>query len=79
MEKPLTFSGKHNELQNFIFVMKQYIDTVGLGNEGKACRFFVSYLRDDALTWWRMFSNDSMEVFDDLTLDVLISELTTHF
>ena len=79
VEKPMTFGGKHSDLQNFIFLMRQYIDTVGLGSEGKACRFLVSYLRDDALTWWRMYSGDSLDIFDNITLDVLFDELCANF
>lgn len=37
VDKPITFSGKHHELQNFLFVMKQYVDIVGLGNGRRAC------------------------------------------
>ena len=59
--------------------MRQYLDSVGLGNGGKACRVLVSYLRDDALTWWRSYSKDSLRVFDHLTLDVLLAELENHF
>jgi nuclear transport factor 2 (NTF2) superfamily protein len=40
-----------------------------------ACRFLVSYLKGDALTWWRSYANDNLEVFDELTLDVLIEAL----
>ncbi len=52
---------------------------MGLGNEGKACRLLVSYLRDDALTWWRSYSNDSVNIFDDLGLDELIDALKEQF
>jgi hypothetical protein len=55
--------------------MKQYIDTVGLGDGENACRLVVTYLRGDALTWWRSYSNDGVKVFEDLTLDVLFTEL----
>lgn len=64
VEKPLTFSGKHSELNNFLFVMQQYIDTVALGTGSSACRFLTSYLRDDALTWWRSYSDDNLAIFD---------------
>jgi hypothetical protein len=40
-----------------------------------ACRFLVSYLKGDALIWWRSYANDNLEVFDELTLDVLIEAL----
>lgn len=52
---------------------------MGLGSEGKACRFLVSYLKDDALTWWRMYSGDSTDIFDNITLDVLLDELCANF
>jgi hypothetical protein len=79
VEKPPSFSGKHGELQNFIFLMRQYLDTVNLGTGPNACRVLVSYLRGDALTWWRSYSNDGVQIFDDLDLDVLISELRQQF
>ncbi len=59
--------------------MRQYIDTVGLGSGAQACRFLVSYLRDDALTWWRSYSKDSLVVFDHITLDELLDALESHF
>ena len=52
---------------------------MGLRSEGKACRFLVSYLKDDALTWWRMYSGDSTDIFDNITLDVLLDELCANF
>jgi hypothetical protein len=58
--------------------MKQYIDSVGLGEGSHACRFFVSYLKGDAATWWRMYAmNKGSRVFDNLDLDTLVEELTT--
>ena len=39
----------------------------------------MSFLRDDALTWWRSFAKDSTSVFDHLTLDVLFDEMTKQF
>lgn len=48
---------------------------MGLGNGGDACRFVVSFLRDDALTWWRSYSGDSLRVFDSIELDTLLDEL----
>ncbi len=79
IEKPLIFTGKHTELNNFLFVMQQYIDTVALGTGSSACRFLTSYLRDDALTWWRSYSNDDLTIFDHITLDVLVDELRNQF
>ena len=39
----------------------------------------MSYLRKDALTWWRSYSKDNLRVFDTLTLDVLTDALENHF
>ncbi len=75
----MTFSGKRRDLPNFLFVMRQYIGSVGLGEGGDACRFLVSYLKDDALTWWRSFCKDSIDVFDRLDLPTLIDGLENHF
>lgn len=56
LERPSTFSGKHSELRNWMHEMKQYIESVNLGNYENACRFVVSYLKGAALTWWRMYA-----------------------
>jgi hypothetical protein len=32
---------------------------VNLGEESSAVRFAVSYLKGDALTWWRSYAGDS--------------------
>ena len=50
LAKPNTFSGKKSDVNNFIFEMRQYIDSVGLGDGPAACRFLVTYLKGDALT-----------------------------
>jgi hypothetical protein len=52
---------------------------VGLGDGSEACRFLVSYLRDDALTWWRSYSRDSLAVFERIDLESLLDELQSHF
>ena len=51
LSKPSTFSGRKTEVDNFLFEMRQYVDSVGLGTGGTACRFIVSHLKGDALTW----------------------------
>lgn len=79
LAKPSTFSGKKTEVDNFIFEMRQYVDSVGLGTGGTACRFVVSHLKGDALTWWRSYSGDSTRVFDHIDLDDLLDELKSHF
>jgi hypothetical protein len=52
---------------------------VSIGDGSSACRLVVTYLRGDALTWWRSFANDDVKVFDHLTLDVLFTELREQF
>jgi intergrase/recombinase len=59
--------------------MLQFLDSSGLGDGGTACRYAVSFLRGDALTWWRAFARDGQSVFQHLTLDVLMSEMTRQF
>ena len=75
----MTFDGNKKHLQNFLYVMQNFIDTVGLGDGSRACRYFVSFLRGEALTWWRSFSNDDLRIFDHMTLDVLLTEIKSHF
>lgn len=79
LARPNSFSGKKSEVDNFIFEMKQYVDSVNLGGNGSACRFVVSYLKGEALTWWRSYSRDDLTIFSHLTLDVLLDELKHHF
>lgn len=59
--------------------MRQYVDSVGLGDGGTACRFIVSHLKETALTWWRSYSKDSVAVFDHLTVDELLDALKSQF
>lgn len=75
----MTFDGQRKHLHNFLYVMQQYIDSVGLGDGDRACRFFVSFLRGDALTWWRSYSRDDLRAFDNLTLDVLVDAVQQQF
>jgi hypothetical protein len=44
IDPPGVFSGKRNEVHNWIFVMRQYLDTVNLGKDEAACRLVVNYL-----------------------------------
>ena len=59
--------------------MKQYIDNVSLGDSNKACRFVTSHFKGDALTWWRSYSDDYVNVYSQLTLDVLLTDLKSQF
>ncbi len=64
LSKPSTFSGKKTEVDNFLFEMRQYVDSVGLGTGSTALRFVVSHFKGDALTWWRSFSQDGTASFE---------------
>ena len=55
------------------------MDSVGLGDGSTACRFVVSHLKEQALTWWRSYSKDSLSVFDTLCLDELFDGLKEQF
>ncbi len=59
--------------------MCQYIDSVSLGEGSNACRFLVSFLKDDALTWWRSFSRDDLRIFDQITIDEIFEGLRAQF
>ncbi len=79
LSKPSTFSGRKTEVDNFLFEMCQYVDSVGLGTGGTACRFVVSHLKGDSLTWWGSFSQGSTRVFNTLELDDLLTALRQQF
>ena len=79
LSKPSTFSGKKTEVDNFLFEMRQYVDSVSLGTGGTACRFVVSHFKGDALTWWRSFSKNSTAIFNHLELDDLLDALKAQF
>ncbi len=79
LSKPSTFSGKKVEVDNFIFEMRQYVDSVGLGTGGTACRFVVSHLKGDALTWWCSYSKDSTRIFNTIDLDDLLDAMRQYF
>ena len=59
--------------------MRQYLETVGLGDGPSACKLVVTFFRGVALTWWRAYSDDHPNVFDTLTTDVLFDELAENF
>ncbi len=75
LSKPSTFSGKKTEVDNFLFEMRQYVDSVGLGTGSTALRFVVSHFKGDALTWWRSFSKNGTTIFDQIDLDDLLTAL----
>lgn len=59
--------------------MRQYIDSVGLGSGGTACRFVASHFKDNALSWWRDYSKDGTRGFDTFDLDELLESLKEYF
>ena len=75
LSKPSTFSGKKTEVDNFLFEMRQYVDSVGLGTGSTALRLVVSHFKGDALTWWRSYSADSTAIFEQIELDDLMTAL----
>ena len=77
MDKPSKFTGRHDELENFIFQMKMHLDSVGLKGQN-AVKYVVSFLKGDALTWWRQYCQNHgglSHVYTHLTIDVLYNEL----
>jgi hypothetical protein len=52
---------------------------VNLGTGGNACRYVVSHFKGPALTWWRSYSKEKFEIFTNLTLDVLLTDLKSQF
>ena len=53
-EKPVTFSGKHSETENFIFSITAYVHATQLSDRD-AAELVTLYLRGDAMTWWRSY------------------------
>ena len=64
LEKSPKFSGKHSELENFLFAMRLYLDSSGLKGQN-ASRFLVSYLVGDALKFSGEPDAGVAFVFDD--------------
>ncbi len=52
---------------------------MSLGEGSNACRFLVSFLKDDALTWWRSFSRDDLRIFDQVIIDEIFEGLRAQF
>ena len=61
--------------------MKQFVAAVGLTGQ-RATRFLVTFLKDDALTWWRTYCathGGVSTVFTNKTFDDVLSELEEQF
>jgi hypothetical protein len=39
----------------------------------------VSHFKGAALTWWRSYADEDLSVFDNLTVDVLFTDLKVQF
>ena len=53
--------------------------SVGLSGQ-RATRFLVTFLKDDALTWWRTYCathGGVSSVFTNVSFDAVLSELET--
>ena len=71
LERPSNFTGLSTHLSTFIFEMRMYLQTVGLGTGETACRFMAQFFKKDALDWWRSVYEDNPLIFSVLTLDQL--------
>ena len=77
----MRFNGKHEKLDNFLFSMQQYLESVNLTGQD-ACRFIVLYLTDDAMTWWRQYcatQGGLSQVFSNIMEQDLYDELEAQF
>ncbi|KAI5673638.1 hypothetical protein M9H77_14002 [Catharanthus roseus] len=71
--KPKSFAGTRNarEVDNFLWGLEQYFDTVGIIEEGAKIKSAALYLTDTAMLWWRRRQEDvkrgmcSITTFDD--------------
>ena len=84
IERPSNFTGKHSEVQDWLFEMRSYIDTLQLGSYGKACEVIQRHLKGQALTWWRMYSLDNKDngtksIFETIDVDTMLNELELQF
>jgi hypothetical protein len=52
-----------------MFLVRQFCETVDLGDSDVAVKFVATLLRGDALTWWRSFLDDNPNALSTLTLD----------
>lgn len=76
---PNKFYGDKADTDNFIFEMKQYLDTIEIGSGERACRVIVSYLKKDALDWWRDYQRTHTSLLHEMDADMLLDELKAAF
>ena len=50
VEKPPTYGGTTNKLTNWIFLIRQYLDNVGVTNSNMCAKFSVMLLEGEAPT-----------------------------
>ncbi len=78
---PAKFSGKHSQLENFLFRCDQYIAFTHLSGVN-AVQLIVSLLEGDADTWWRMKVAEAGSLsaaLSNTTLDDIKDELYEQF
>ncbi|KAI5652374.1 hypothetical protein M9H77_29561 [Catharanthus roseus] len=71
--KPKSFAGTRNarEVDNFLWGLEQYLDAVGIIEEGARIKSAALYLTDTTMLWWRRRQEDvkrgmcSITTFDD--------------
>ena len=53
LEKPPTFDGNPSKQSNWIFLITQFLDIVGINNDNLQAKYSVALFEDKALSWWR--------------------------
>ena len=77
LEKPPTFDGNPSKLSNWIFLVTQYLDIMGVNNENLQVKYAVALFEGKALTWWRGMAGD--HALDSLSQRDLCTYLEDEF
>ena len=77
LEKPPTFDGNPSKLSNWIFLVTQYLDIVGVNNENLQAKYAVALFEGKALTWWHGMAGD--HALDSLSWRDLCTYLEDEF
>ena len=77
LEKPPTFDGNPSKLSNWIFLVTQYLDIVGVNNENLQAKYAVALFEGKALTWWCGMAGD--HALDSLSWRDLCTYLEDEF
>ena len=77
LEKPPTFDGNPSKLSNWIFLVTQYLDIVGVNNENLRAKYAVALFEGKALTWWHSMAGE--HALDSLSWRDLCTYLKDEF